>query len=130
VAEVLLKSFVLASGRDLVDDWLDDQRADVRARAEFLNIMTALRDQPRTEWTRPDYGILRRACIGLGEVRFKVRNVQHRPIGFFIGSDVFVLVAFATERDGEFDPQNTCRTSQNRRTTVLRNPRRAHVCNI
>lgn len=128
MTEVLLKSFVLASGRDLADDWLADQRADVRA--EFLNIMTALRDQPRSEWTRPDYGILRDDCIGLGEVRFKVRSVQHRPIGFFIGNSVFVLVAFATERGGQFDPRNICRTAQNRKTTVQRNPRRAHVCNF
>jgi hypothetical protein len=126
--EVLLKSFVLASGRDLVDDWLDEQLADVRA--EFLNIMTALRDQPRSEWSRPDYGVLRGACIGLGEVRFKARNVQHRPIGFFIGSEVFVLVAFATERDRAFNPPNICKTAQNRKTTVLRTPRRAHVCNF
>jgi len=128
VAEVLIKCLVWASGQDLVEDWLKDHHAD--ARAEFLNVMTALRDQPRSEWTRPDYGILRGDCRGLGEVRFRVRNVEHRPIGFFIGNDVFVLVAFATERDGKFDPKNICRTAQNRKIDVLRNPRRSRVCDF
>jgi hypothetical protein len=128
MAEVLIKCFVWASGRNLVEDWLSEQRADTRA--EFLNVMTALRDQPRSEWTRPDYGVLRRDGIGLGEVRFRVRNVEHRPIGFFIGDRIFVLVAFATERDGQFDPKNICKTAQNRKTEVLRNPRRSLECNF
>src|SRR5579863_10372314 len=128
MSAIQLKTFVWASGKNLVEDWIASQR-DADVRAEFFNVMTALRDQPRDEWTRPDYAPLKRECHGLGEVRFKVRNVQHRPIGFFKGTDVFVILAFATERDGEFDPKEICRTAQNRKTDVLRNPRRSHVCN-
>jgi len=126
--EVLIKSFVSSGGRHLVDDWLNGQRAVVRA--AFLNIMTALRDQPRSEWTRPDYGVLRRDCQGFGEVRFKVQNVEHRPIGFFLGDEVFVLVVFATERDSQFDPPTACEIARKRRQNVRDNPRYSDVCDF
>jgi hypothetical protein len=126
--EITIRSFVWANGRNLVEDWLADQPADVRA--QFFNIITALRDQPRDGWTRPDYGVLRREGRGLGEIRFKIRNVQYRPIGCFIGTRVFVILAFATERDSELDPKSTCRTAQNRRTEVLRRPQRMKDCDF
>jgi hypothetical protein len=127
---VLIKCYVWDSGRNVVEDWMNDQKANPVARAEFLNVITALKDQPRTEWTRPDYGMLKRDGHRLGEVRFRARNVEHRAIGFFHGTDVFVLVAFATERDNKFDPKNILKTAQNRKTEARRNPRRSCECDF
>ena len=68
---------------------------------------------------------------GLGKLRFKVANVQHRPLGFF-GPErkMFTLLIWSTERDGKFNPPNVRDTALDRMNQVLRDRERANECNF
>ncbi len=71
--------------------------------------------QPDNGWDRPFVGQLRKGeCKGLFEIVLKVNNVQHRPIGYYSAKMEFTFLAFATERDGKFDPPNVCGTAKKR----------------
>lgn len=102
----------------------------IEARAEFRSTLNGLRDQPTiVGWCRPrGFDRLSGQYRALGKLRFKVRNVQHRPLGFF-GPDqkTFTLLAWATERDGKFDPPNIRDTALRRMNMVLEDTRRAHA---
>jgi len=67
----------------------------------------------------------------LGKLRFKVANVQHRPLGFF-GPErkMFTLLIWSTERDGKFNPPNVRDTALDRMNQVLRDRERANECNF
>lgn len=89
--------------RNLFDEQYRDQ--DVTVRAEFRAVLNALRDQPMEGWCRPDFDRLSGQYSELGKLRFKVSNVQHRPLGFFgPQQNEFTLLIWATERDGKFNP--------------------------
>jgi hypothetical protein len=107
--------------RTVVTDWYESQFEDVQAafytRMEFLI--------ERENWDRPYVGQLRGECRGLFEIVLKVNNVQHRPIGYFSGKQEFTFLAFATERDGEFDPKNICKTAFKRKVIIEANKERA-----
>ena len=99
------------------------------ARAEFRATLNGLRDQPSIiGWSRPGgFDRLSGQYRDLGKLRFKVRNVQHRPLGFFGPKyRTFTLLAWATERDGKFDPPNIRDTALRRMNLVLEDPARAH----
>jgi hypothetical protein len=76
------------------------------ARAEFRATWNGLRDQVRQGWTRPaGFDMLSGKYSELGKLRFKASKAQHRPLGFFGPQpNEFTCLAWATERDGKFDP--------------------------
>ena len=109
-------------------DW---QPAAVRA--EFRATMNGLRDQPTIAgWSRPNgFDRLSGEYRELGKFRFKVKNVQYRPLGFFgPGQKEYTLLAWATERDGKFDPRGIRDTALRRRVMVLSDPRLADECDF
>jgi hypothetical protein len=118
-----IKGFTVSAGnqKTIVSEWYDSQTEDVQA--AFLVRMEFLIQRPR--WDRPFVGQLRRDCAGLFEIIFKVANVQHRPIGYFSGQREFTFLAFATERDGKFDPKNICDTAFKRKALIEANKERA-----
>ncbi len=101
----------------------DEQSAKVRA--EFRATMNGLLDQPSiTGWSRPNgFDRLSREYRELGKFRFKVENVQHRPLGFF-GPDqkMYTLLVWATERDGKFDPRGVRDLAMKRMKMIRANP--------
>ena len=99
---ILLKSFVL-QGTSVVDAWYAD--ADPEARANLDARMKYLVQQPVAEWKRPMYAPLTKSK-GVGEVRFKVRRVQYRPLGFFGPARMeFTFLMFSTHRE-HYEPRN------------------------
>ena len=127
MAELRFRCFLGAGGRDVVEKWLKDQSRS--AAAEFLNIVTALADQPAEDWRRPEYSVLSRECVGLSEIRFKADNAQYRWLGTFIDGD-FVLLLPAKQRDRKFVPPKACKTALKRKKESIRNPERTHVCDF
>jgi hypothetical protein len=118
-----IKAFAADFNRTIISEWHSQQDEDVQAAFEVK--MKFLREQPRAVWQRPHIGMLRRDCKGLYEIRIKVNNVQHRPIGYFSGLEEFTILAFATERDNQFDPRDICTTAKNRKELIELNRRYA-----
>ena len=95
----------------IVKQWFDAQYEDVQD--AFLARMKFLRGLPDDGWDRPFVGQLRRKeCKGLFEIVISMPDVEHRPIGYFSGTKEFTIVAFATERDGQFNPKTVCETAK------------------
>jgi hypothetical protein len=129
MAEWVFRCFLSTHGRDLIDQWIED--LPKKARARFFDVITALRDQPRDLWTRPDFAPLRPPCGGLGEIRFDCAGVEYRALGFFASEvGVFTLVYGAIEKGGEFKPPDTCKTAQQRKKLALAHRERSHVCDF
>jgi hypothetical protein len=107
MAEWSVRCFTNTRGADLFDRQYSDQVAAVRA--EFRATLNGLLAQDDiTGWCRPNgFDRLSGKYRDLGKLRFKVGNVQHRPLGFF-GPEIrtLTLLIWATERDGKFDPPN------------------------
>ena len=126
-----IRFFRTAKGRSQFLEEYDRQPAAVRA--EFRATMNGLRDQPTIAgWSRPNgFDRLSGEYRELGKFRFKVRNVQYRPLGFFgPGQKEYTLLAWATERDDKFDPRGIRDTALRRRAMVLSDPGLADECDF
>lgn len=72
-----------------------------------------LRDQPPSMWVSPQAKKLSSKnnsdCKDIYEIRFKAKNVQQRPLGFFgPDDDVFTIVLWATHKGKQWDPKEYC----------------------
>jgi len=113
------RSFVLSGGGTVVREWYEQQ--DDAVCAEFDTSLEYLRALPPERWERPYVGILRKECLGLIEIRFKVNKVQHRPLGFYGPLRYeFTLLFFAVEKDRKFEPPTACATALVRKAQTLR----------
>ena len=117
-----IKGFKFANGEELIRDWYRD--VDSKVKAAFDVRTEYLAQRKPQDWQFPYYRALHVECAGLGEIRFKVNNVQHRPIGFFSGKDEFTILFFATEKGETFAPKSACKTAQERKKLVKNNPGR------
>lgn len=125
----LLKSFTNPEGKTIVGLWYAAQTEDVKT--AFRTRMKFLIPLGEKGWDRPQVGQLRHGdCKGLFEIVLKVNKVQHRPIGYFSGKMEFTFLAFATERDGEFEPPNVCTTAQQRLELIRRDNKRVREFRI
>jgi hypothetical protein len=124
-----LKSFTSPGGDTIVGEWFAEQAEEVQA--AFIARMKFLRALPADGWDRPYVGQLRRGeCKGLFEIVLKVNKVQYRPIGYFSGRGEFTFLAFATERDGKFDPIDVCATAKKRLEVISQNKERVRELKI
>lgn len=55
-------------------------------------------------------------------------GVQHRPLGFFMEQNVFVICIWAVEKDGKFVPKSACQTALARKAEILADRTRCHDC--
>src|SRR5216117_2069182 len=86
----VLHCYVSPAGRNKIRDWYCDLSTGEQADADsFISNVRKLK-----EWKMPDFRPL--GC-GLGELRWKSQNKQHRLIGFLSG-DVFVLLIGCTHK--------------------------------
>lgn len=112
------RSFLSERPESAVHSWYQGQTP--KARAVFDTTLKYLRD--RLKWDMPYTRVLEGECDGLIEIRFKAEKVQHRPLGFYGPLRLeFTIAFFATERDGEFDPPNSCAIALGRKTIVCGN---------
>jgi len=116
----VFKSYLTAvgeHGRDEIDDWY--KTLPPQAQAKFRTILEQLRDLPQHLWP-PTWVKPLSQGQGVFEVRFKVRNVLYRPLGFF-GPDrsEFTFLIGAREQGDEFVPRNALQTAVQRKDIVL-----------
>lgn len=120
------RCYVSPRGVDEIRAWYDG--LPPKARAKFDNRVGSLREQPRHLWKREPFDLLGEECEGLGEIRFKAADVQHRALGFFSPGQVFTLVIGAIEKNNRFVPKNACAIGLARRAEIEVDKERAHAC--
>jgi hypothetical protein len=122
----VVKCFLSEHGRDVIDEWYCALSAS--AQRKFDTILEHLRDTPHTQWsTHLVYPLA--DSDGIFEIRFKIRNVLYRPLGFF-GPDrgEFTLLVPAREQGNDFVPRNAKTLAEERKNIVLNDRGRAHEC--
>lgn len=127
----LIRCYCNESGNDLFAKAYREQAPAVRA--QFRAVLNGLRAQATIEgWNRPNgFDRLSGKYRELGKLRFRVQNVQHRPLGFFGPADkTFTLLAWATERDWKFDPADVRDTALKRMDWVKQRPERSCECDF
>lgn len=119
-----IRHYVSGSGSYPFRDWYE--ALDEEVQAAFDARLRSLRQQPRNGWIMPHFRLLHGPCAGLGELRFKARRVQYRPLGFFgPGPNEFTLLIGATENGGALRPKNVCAVAS-RYVSELRRNQAAH----
>ena len=120
----IFRSYRLARGTDEIDEWYSALRPKLRAKV--LTGLEYLRDHPIQDWVRPRVAPLHGECKGLNEIRFRLGKVQWRLIGFFgPGQNEFTIVIIAMEKNGRFEPRDTCKMAQHRKLKIIDNLGRA-----
>ena len=100
------------ASRNKIADWYNDLSAQERADAdEFIKNMRKTRD-----WKMPLHKPLRG---GLGELRWKSSNKQHRLIGFFMGYAWYAVMG-CTHKQQVYDPPNALETAKTRKGQIER----------
>jgi len=109
------RCYVNSAGSNEIRTWFDLQPKAVQGK--FISRLQTLRQLAPELWVPKPFRWLRYECAGLGEIRFEVRNVQHRPLGF--RTDLtFTMVLCAIEKGGKFVPHNACATGLARKNEV------------
>ena len=122
------KCFLSEQGKDVIDEWYAE--LPPAAQGKFDIILEHLRDTPNTQWN-PNLVKPLTNSDGIFEIRFKVRNVLYRPLGFF-GPDryEFTLLMPAREQGNAFVPRHAQDRAEERKNAVLRDRRRARECHF
>ena len=113
-------------GVDEVRAWYQSQPPEVQGK--FLSRLRTLGQLQPHQWREPYFRWLTGECEGLGEIRFEVRRVQHRPLGFEGPGLIFTLVMCAREVNDRFVPRGACRTGLGRMAEISNNRDRSHAC--
>jgi hypothetical protein len=109
-----------------VQEWYD-ARNDAE-QAAFDTVLEFLCQRQHHEWGRPEYAPFTGKHGGLGELRFDVGKLEHRPIGCFgPGRSVFTVLIGATKKGRQYDPRSALDSALERREAVLGSLGRSHV---
>jgi hypothetical protein len=118
------RCYVSSNGEDEIRTWFDKQTKAVQGK--FISRLQSLRQTEPELWLPKPFRWLRHECTGLGEIRFDVGRVQHRPLGF--RSDMtFVLVFCAIEKGNKFIPASACARGLERKKEVLADEARSRL---
>ena len=98
------------ASRNKIADWLNDLSPQERADAEeFIKNMRKTLD-----WRPPLYKRLRG---GLGELRWRSNNKQHRLIGFFVGYAWYAVIG-CTHKQRIYSPPDALETARIRKRQI------------
>jgi hypothetical protein len=123
-----IKGYIGQSGRDEVLDWY--LHIPASARAKFKSIMQHLVDQPREFWS-PPIVVPYKGYEGIYEIRFRIRNVLYRPLGFFgPEGNEFTFLIPAIEQGDRIKPITAPETALTRRNIIMADKERSHVYRI
>lgn len=112
----------------MINDWYYELPPG--AQRKFDTILEHLRDTPHTQWS-PHLVYPLTDSDGIYEIRFKVKNVLYRPLGFFGPKrHEFTLLVPAREQGDCFVPRNAKDLAEERKKVVLEDEGRAHECNF
>jgi hypothetical protein len=121
-----IRCYVSPGGVDEIRAWYDGQSPKVRGK--FLSRLRTLTQLELKDWKLPLFRWLHSDCVPLGEIRFEVQNVQHRPLGYRADAHVFTLTFCATEKSDRFVPANACAHGLRRMAEIQSNPGKSNVC--
>jgi Helix-turn-helix len=111
-----IRCYVSKDGVDEIRAWYDRQSGGVKGK--FLSRLKTLSQFDLREWKVPLFRWLHGDCVPLGEIRFEVQRVQHRPLGYHGGQHEFTLTFCAIEKSNRFQPRNSCETALARKTEI------------
>ncbi|MCX6636368.1 MAG: hypothetical protein NT090_15005 [Acidobacteria bacterium] len=105
------------AGNNLIEEWYWAQDAHVRA--DFDSTLKTL--SITEDWRGlKEFKMLGRAHPHLGEIRFRTRNVQYRPIGSFgPGRKIFAIWVGCQKKQNIYDPPNALALAGHRRRLFL-----------
>jgi hypothetical protein len=121
-----IRCYVSAKGVDEVRAWYEAQ--PLKARGKFLSRLTTLVQLEVKDWKLPLFRWLHDECVPLGELRFNVQNVEHRPLGFRANERTFTLTYCATEKSDRFVPRNACMIALAKKAEIENDSRRSILC--
>ena len=107
-----IKAYYLRGGTCPIQDWYRVQ--DVSVQAEFDATLAVLKATVNWRKTRA-FGALKRAHVGLGEIRFKLEKPElrrFRPVGIWppvTEGEFILLLGCEKERNGVLIPPNVFR---------------------
>ncbi len=119
------RCYVSPDGIDEIRAWYDRQPAKVRGK--FLSRLRTLSQLQVNDWKLLLFRWLHDDCVPLGEIRFEVQNVQHRPLGFRAGENLFTITFCAREKSNRFVPSNACRQALGKMDEIKKDFRRSNV---
>jgi hypothetical protein len=105
-----------AKSKTVAVEWLES--VDIFVETAFKARVKHLDGQPPQNWRRPFVDVLKGNCKPLVEIRFEVKNVQYRPLGYYSGKREFTIVYFATEVNGRFEPLSACEIALRRMSEI------------
>ena len=121
-----IRCYVSVQGVDEIRSWYGRQSPKVQGK--FLSRLRTLAQLELKEWRLPLFRWLHGDCIPLGEIRFEVQNVQHRPLGYRAGERDFVLTFCAKEKSNRFVPANACAIALDNKAQIENRTGSSHVC--
>jgi len=98
-----------------------------RFEVDFFSRLKTLAQLPMNDWKQPLFRWLHAECHPLGEIRFEVLKVQHRPLGFRAAECVFTLIYCAVEQNDKFVPRNACAIALSRKAEIEADGSRCHA---
>lgn len=106
-----------AAGNNLVEEWYRAQ--DATTQAAFDSTLKTL--SIAEDWRGlKEFRMLGRAHPHLGEIRFRVQNVQYRPVGSFgPGVRTFTIWAGCSKKQKVYDPPDAFALAAQRRRLFL-----------
>lgn len=101
-----IRCYVSPSGAEEIRLWYEGQSRQVQDK--FYSRLRTLAQLDWHDWRLPLFRALHGECLPLGELRFKVRGVQYRPLGYRGSGNTFTLVFCAMEKSNKFVPRTAC----------------------
>jgi hypothetical protein len=102
-----------ASGKNKIAEWYEGLLAQERADAdEFIKNMRKTQD-----WSMPDYRPRLVGHKGLGELRWRSEEKQHRLVGYLKGGMFFALIG-CTHKQQVYNPANALDTADKRKKEI------------
>jgi hypothetical protein len=115
------RCYVDGRGVDVIRAWYEI--SDKKVQGKFDSRIQTLAGKPRNEWIDPLFHQLNGKYTDIGEMKFEVKRVAFRPLGFHHQGN-FVLLFPAKEVNGRFEPKTAPDTALTRRAEVLENMER------
>jgi hypothetical protein len=111
-----------------MSDWYAE--TPPKAQAKFDKILDFLRDNPNnlwpSEWFKPLTGY-----DGIFEIRYKIRNILYRPLGFFgPNKEEFTFLVPAREQGNILIPRDAPALAVERRKMIERGEAKANECDF
>jgi hypothetical protein len=123
-----IRCYVSSTGRDMIEDWCEDESDAVQAAVDVA--LEYLVQRPRNEWRRPEFDLLSGRMREIGEIRFKV-DKPYRIFGFFgPNAREFTLLVGASKKGNNYTPRNALETALERMAVVKSDGRRSRVCDL